>query len=56
MLPEIDLIITIGDFNANVGQGRSENLIGPHRIGARNKLGELLSKFIEEQGFVVTNI
>lgn len=54
-LPKKDLIITMGDFNAKVGEGRSGNLIGSHGIGVRNERGELLSRFVEEQEFVVTN-
>ena len=54
-LPKKDLIITMGDFNAKVGQGGSENLIGPHGIGVRNERRELLSRFVDEQQFVVAN-
>lgn len=47
----------MGDFNAKIGKGSAGECIGPFGLGERNERDELLivSRFAEEQGFVVTN-
>ena len=33
---EHELILVIGDMNAKVGQGKMEDIVGPHGLGIRN--------------------
>ena len=39
-----EVILTMGDFNAKVGEGKETDIVGMHGLGVRNERGE---KFIE---------
>ena len=45
----------MGDFNARVGEGNYEKVIGKYGLGERNERGEMLSSFCKKNKFVVTN-
>src|SRR6267154_812637 len=45
----------MGDFNASVGEGNDEKVIGKYGLGERNERGEMLSSFCKKNKFVVTN-
>ena len=36
-------LIIMGDFNAKVGEGKEENVVGPHGLGIRNIRREKIS-------------
>ena len=50
-----DIKIIIGDFNAKVGEGSIENIIGPYRLGEINSRGERLVDWCKEHKLVVSN-
>lgn len=50
-----DNVILMGDWNAQVGQGKEEPYIGPHGLGTRNDRGNRLIEFCAKNNFVITN-
>src|SRR5437867_6402342 len=48
-------VIVMGDFNAIVGEGSDEKVIGKYGLGKRNDRGEMLSDFCKKNQLVVTN-
>jgi len=46
----------MGDFNAKVGEGRFEALVGPYGLGLRNDRGQRLCQFCQEENMKITNI
>jgi len=48
-------VIVMGDFNASVGEGKDEKVIGEYGLGTRNERGEMLSSFCKKNKLVVTN-
>ena len=50
-----DLNLIIGDFNAKVGQGRTNNNVGDYGLGTRNERGERLIQFCIEENLTITN-
>lgn len=50
-----DITIVMGDFNAKVGEGRCETIVGPYGLGVRNERGDRLIEFCLEHNLVVTN-
>jgi len=45
----------MGDFNAKVGEGRFEALVGPYGLGLRNDRGERLCQFCQEENMKITH-
>ncbi len=48
-------VVVMGDFNASVGEGRDDNVIGKYGLGKRNERGQVLSDFCKKRQLVVTN-
>ncbi|GFN90701.1 craniofacial development protein 2-like protein [Plakobranchus ocellatus] len=45
----------MGDFNAKVGEGREENIVGPHGLGTRNLRGEKLVEWCKMNNLIIGN-
>ena len=52
---EHECIMVIGDFNAKVGQGKVEDIVGPHGLGKRNDRGDKLVNWCSEKRQAVMN-
>jgi len=50
-----DQIIIMGDWNAVVGEGRDDKVVGDFGLGKRNERGQTLVDFCKRLGLVVTN-
>ncbi len=50
-----DYTILMGDWNASVGEGREENIVGKYGLGKRNNRGEKLVEFCRRQKLMITN-
>ena len=37
-----EIKIVLGDFNAKIGEGRQDILVGPHGLGDRNERGDVI--------------
>lgn len=47
--------IIMGDYNAKIGKGRFDQLVGPHGLGERNERGDRLLQFCQEEYMKITN-
>ena len=47
--------IIMGDWNSAVGDESYRNIVGPHGLGRMNHRGQMLIKFCERNGLIVTN-
>ncbi|GFO43397.1 craniofacial development protein 2-like protein [Plakobranchus ocellatus] len=45
----------MGDFNAKVGEGREENIVGPYGLGTRNLRGEKLVEWCNMNNLIIGN-
>src|SRR6476469_9786290 len=50
-----DNVIVIGDFNAVVGEGKEDRVVGKFGLGKRNDRTERLIEFCKSQNLVITN-
>jgi len=50
-----EVIIVMGDFNAKIGEGREDDIVGPHGLGKRNERGEMLFQWCKANSMIVTN-
>ena len=50
-----EIKIVMGDLNAIVGEGRYQDIVGPHGLGLRNERGEAWIEWCEQKGQVITN-
>jgi len=50
-----EMKIVLGDFNAKIGEGKQDLLVGPHGLGDRNERGDVLMEWCEEKELIVTN-
>lgn len=50
-----DVTIVMGDFNAKVGEGAEDKLVGLYGLGQRNQRGDRLVQFCREEKLVVSN-
>ena len=58
MLKEVastDVLVVMGDFNAKVGKGKEEDIIGEFGLGERNERGDRLAHFCIENDLSVVN-
>ncbi|XP_023242378.1 craniofacial development protein 2-like, partial [Centruroides sculpturatus] len=54
-LKKNDITVIIGDYNAKVGMGRREDLIGDFGLGLSIGRGDRLFEFCQENDMVITN-
>ena len=50
-----DVLIVLGDFNAKIGKGAYQDIIGPHGLGDRNSRGDRLQCFCLEKDLIIAN-
>src|SRR6476619_8495891 len=50
-----DNVTVMGDFNAVVGEGKEDRVVGKLGLGKRNDRGERLIEFCKSQNLVITN-
>ena len=50
-----DNTVIQGDFNAKVGQGRYDDIAGPHGLGCRNARGDTLIEWAKINNFMISN-
>lgn len=50
-----DINIVMGDFNAKIGKGSFEGIVGPYGLGTRNERGDRLVQFCQEEDMKITN-
>ena len=50
-----DFVVVMGDFNAVVGEGRDESVVGKFGLGTRNERGNMLVEFCKRKKLVVAN-
>ena len=50
-----EVICIMGDLNAKVGDERCQNIVGVHDLGRRNKRGERLIQFCQENKLLIAN-
>ena len=50
-----DYIVVMGDWNAVVGEGREDNVVGRYGLGTCNERGAKLVEFCERQQLYITN-
>jgi hypothetical protein len=48
-------IIIMGNWNSFVGNESYRNIVGQHDLGRNNNRGQMLIKFCERNGLIVTN-
>ena len=56
-IPKSDVVVMMGDFNANVGQSDTTetSAIGPHGLGERNERGDRPVDFARANEIVIAN-
>ena len=50
-----DITMVMGDFNAKVGKGLEDGIVGPHGLGKRNEEGDRLVQFCISKKLLVSN-
>ena len=50
-----DIVIIMGDFNAKVGEGKFENVVGEYGLGERNERGERFIEWCKANNQIITN-
>lgn len=50
-----EMCIIMGDFNAKIGRGSVEGIVGEHGLGERNERGDRLVQFCREEDFIIMN-
>ena len=51
-----EMKVVMGDFNARIGEGRYNQIVGPHGLGARNDRGDTMMEWCERTELIVINI
>ena len=55
LTPKKDVLFIIGDWNAKVGSQKIPGVTGKFGLGVRNKAGQRLIEFCQENALVITN-
>ena len=55
LTPKKDVLFTIGDWNAKVGGQETSGVTGKFSLGIRNKAGQRLIEFCQENALVIVN-
>ena len=55
LTPKIDVIFTIGHWNAKVGSQETPGVTGKFGLGMRNEAGQRLVEFCQENALVIAN-
>lgn len=50
-----EVTIIMGDFNAKIGRGKVDNIVGKFGLGVRNERGDRLLQFCQENEMIITN-
>ncbi|CAI9722361.1 Hypothetical predicted protein [Octopus vulgaris] len=53
--PRADVVYILGDFNAKIGERAEAVIVGKFGLGERNKAGDRLVQFCQEQHMRLTN-
>ena len=56
LIPKKDLLLIRGDWNANVGNLEIPGVTGKFGRGVKNKAGQRLTEFCQENALVIANI
>ena len=54
-MPEKDVLFTIGDWNAKVGNQETPGVTGKFGLGMRNEAGQRLIEFCQENALDIAN-
>ena len=55
LTPQKDVLFIIGDWNAKVGSQETPGVTGKFGLGVRNKAGQRLTEFFQENAQVIAN-
>ena len=55
LTPPKDVLFIIGDWNAKVGSQEAPGVTGKFGLGVRNKAGQRLTKFCQDNALVIAN-
>ena len=55
LTPKKDLLLIRGDWNANVGNQEIPGVTGKFSLGVKNKAGQRLTEFCQENAVVIAN-
>ena len=55
LTPKKDVLLIIGDWNAKVGSQETPGVTGTFALGIRNKAGQSLIEFCQENALVIAN-
>ena len=55
LIPKIDVLFIIGDWNAKVGSQETPGITGKFGLGVQNKAGQRLVEFCQENALVIAN-
>src|SRR5574337_1144631 len=55
LIPKIDVLFIIGDWNAKVGSQETPGVIGKFGLGIGNEAGQRLTEFCQENALVIAS-
>ena len=55
LTPKIDVLFTIGDWNAKVGSQKTPGVTGKFGLGMQNEAGQRLTEFCQDNALVIAN-
>ena len=55
LTPQKDVLFTIGDWNAKVGNQETPGVTGKFGLGVKNEAGQRLTEFCQENALVIAN-